>query len=163
MFAGETKKIPSENGWRFVQEDMQRIADLEGNGIATNKCIVIEIRHPTVPSIDLVDLPGIVGQPTEKAEKIEKIIERQLDQDQRNGNHSMFLAVVPASARPNSNMALSLVQKKQLQKRTIGVFSKCDEISQKDVLRALVMNEPLDGDSPETLGGVELKSCLDLF
>ena len=142
---------------------MQRIAEAESDGICTSKYIVIEIRDPMVPSIDLVDLPGIVGQPTEKAQKILSIIGRLLDEDKRNGNHSMFLAVVPASARPNANMALSLVQEKQLQKRTIGVFSKCDEILQKDVLRALVMNEPLEGDSPQVLGGVELKSCLDLF
>lgn len=136
---------------------------LDGHGIVEDAGILIEVRHPEVPSIDMVDLPGIVGQPEGKAKKIEQIIERYLAHDQRTGNHSLYLAVVPASGdvRPNTSMTMKFIQDKQLQSRTIGVFSKCDQTASTDVLRALVTDEYLFEDcSAEALGAVKVKSWI---
>ncbi|CAK9027345.1 Hypothetical protein (Fragment) [Durusdinium trenchii] len=56
-------------------------------------------------------------------------------------------------------MAMRFIQDKKLEGRTFGVFSKCDQTSCRDVLRALVLNEPCDdGETAEVLGRVALRS-----
>ena len=156
------KEIPQENGWLIVQEEMMRLSEENGvQGIVADKFLVVEIKHPAVPSIDLVDLPGIVGSPADKEKEISRIIDQQLAYDEARGCHDMFLAVVPASGdvRPSTNMAMRIVQNHMLEERTIGVFSKVDQCADSQVLRALVLNESTsDEDSPESLGRISLKS-----
>ena len=158
---GDTKDIPQESGWRDVQKEMESLVKSFGSaGLVMDRYIVVEIRHPHVPSIDLVDLPGLAGTGQKKA-SVDKILQGQLDYDAQNGKHDMFLAVMPAGGdpRPNTNMAMSFVQEKQLQERTFGVFSKCDQTTDTDVLKALVLNQPTSqGDKPDELGHVPLKS-----
>eukprot|EP00435_Cladocopium_sp_Y103_P065614 s107_g27.t1 len=158
---GDTKDIPQESGWRDVQKDMESlVAQFGSDGLVRDMHIVVEIRHPHVPSIDLVDLPGLAGHGGKKA-AINQILQRQLDFDERNGKHDMFLAVMPAAGvpRPSTNMAMNFVQEKKLQERTFGVFSKCDQTSEPEVLRALVLKEAMTPHlAPEELGQVSLKS-----
>ena len=108
-------------------------------GLVTDRSIVVEVRHPNVPSIDLVDLPGLAGG--EKKSAIDQILMQQLEHDRKKGNHDMFLAVVPASGdvRPNTNMAMTFVSENNLATRTFGVFSKTDQTSDTEVLCALVL------------------------
>ncbi|CAE7823521.1 mx1 [Symbiodinium sp. CCMP2456] len=166
---GKAMVVPKENGDRWVQEQMDRLVlelsdGQEGSGgIVTEKIIVVEVQHPEVPSIDLVDLPGITSVPKEKAEAVQQIMQKQIRDDKKSGNNHMFLAVVPASGdvKPNTNNAMKFIMENQLEDRTVGVFSKCDQTSKNgsDVLRALVLNEPTkEGESPESLGRIHLQT-----
>ena len=153
---GETKDIPQESGWHFVQEQMEDLVHEFGSGgLVTDRSIVVEVRHPNVPSIDLVDLPGLAGG--EKKSAIDQILMQQLENDRKKGNHDMFLAVVPASGdvRPNTNMAMTFVSENNLATRSFGVFSKTDQTSDTEVLRALVLGESTSqGETPQDLGQV---------
>lgn len=166
---GKAMVVPKENGDRWVQDEMDRLVSelsdgQEGSGgIVTEKIIVVEVQHPEVPSIDLVDLPGITSVPKEKAEAVQQIMQKQIRDDKTSGNNHMFLAVVPASGdvKPNTNNAMKFIMENQLEDRTVGVFSKCDQTSKNgsDVLRALVLNEPTkEGESPESLGRIHLQT-----
>eukprot|EP00434_Breviolum_minutum_P041419 symbB.v1.2.036843.t1/scaffold5297.1/size28705/1 len=168
------REIPQENGWLVVQEEMERLQEeversqqeLDGSKakkserIIFERIIVVKVERGDVPCLDLVDLPGLVKLPKDKAEQVNKIYERQLQEDRSNGNQCMYLAVVPASgqARPNTNPVMEFIMEKGLQDRTFGIFSKCDENSDADVLRALTLNEKTEEDDEPavTLGGVEL-------
>ena len=157
---GETKDIPQESGWHFVQEQMEHLVSKCGSsGLVTDRSIVVEVRHPNVPSIDLVDLPGLAGG--EKKSAIDQILMHQLEDDRKKGNHDMFLAVVPASGdvRPNTNMAMTFVSENNLAKRSFGVFSKTDQTSDTEVLCALVLGKNTSqGETPQDLGQVSLES-----
>merc|ERR1719171_2608421 len=100
--------------------------DTDGHGVLDSKYVVLYVYHPTVPSLDLVDLPGFTNQEG-RSEKVKAIIKKEIENDKATGNHSMFLAVVPASARPNTNVAVSFLKDNGLQDRAFGVFSQCDE------------------------------------
>lgn len=158
---GDSFDIPQENGWLFVQERMEYLVEcFQTHGLVKDRSIVVEIRHPHVPSIDLVDLPGLAGSGEKKA-AIDEILQQQLDYDEKNGSHDMSLAVVPASGdvRPSTNMAVNFIQEKKLNHRTFGVFSKCDHVADTEILRALVLNENTSqSETPEELGQVSLKS-----
>eukprot|EP00930_Biecheleria_cincta_P046873 TRINITY_DN32401_c0_g1_i1.p1 TRINITY_DN32401_c0_g1~~TRINITY_DN32401_c0_g1_i1.p1 ORF type:complete len:630 (+),score=135.12 TRINITY_DN32401_c0_g1_i1:560-2449(+) len=161
---GQPMQVPQENGWIWVQEKMASLVEELSErptkmGIVKDKIIVLEVRRPDVPSIDLVDLPGLTTVPKDKAEEIQEVLKRQLSEDARTGGHSMYLAVVPASGdvRPSTNMAMQFVQDNMLQNKTFGVFSKCDQVSDPDILCCLVTGKATeDGDEPEALGAVEL-------
>ncbi|CAE7393296.1 MX1, partial [Symbiodinium sp. KB8] len=121
------------------------------------------VQGPEVPSIDLVDLPGITSWPKEKAEAVQQIMKKQIRDDEKTGNNNMFLAVVPASGdvKPNTNNAMKFIMENQLQDRTVGVFSKCDQTSRSgsDILRALALNESTkEGESAESLGRIDLQT-----
>ena len=124
------------------------------NGIVSDKIIIVEVQRPDVPCLDLVDLPGLVESPPEKASETRKIYERQISEK----DHSLYLAVVPAAARPNANAAVSFIQQHGLKDRTCGVFSKCDEHMDADELRARTLNEVTEeGDSAADMGAVDFQ------
>lgn len=124
------------------------------NGIVSEKIIIVEVQRPDVPCLDLVDLPGLVQSPEEKALETQKIYERQIFEK----NQSLYLAVVPASARPNANAAVSFIQKHGLTERTCGVFSKCDEHMDADELRAKTLNEDTaEGEPAAEMGSVDFE------
>eukprot|EP00435_Cladocopium_sp_Y103_P063286 s2564_g24.t2 len=159
-----SREIPQENGWLIVQEEMERLQkELFGSGkeerIIAEKSIVVKVERPDVPCLDLVDLPGMTQTPKEKAEQVRKIYDRQLKDDRDSGEQCMYLAVVPASGevRPSNNPVMKFIIEEGLQDRTFGIFSKCDQNSEADVLRALALNESTEDDEPaESLGGVKL-------
>ncbi|CAK9050251.1 unnamed protein product [Durusdinium trenchii] len=156
--------MPQENGWLMVQEQMTRLRKelTKESGIVSEKIIVVEVRRSDVPCLDLVDLPGLTTSPPEKAAQINRIYEQQLEDDRRNGNHNMYLAIVPAAGDfvPTNHNAWKFIEEKGLQDRTFGVFSKCDQNSDADFLRAVTLDEPAeqDGSSPESLGAARLSN-----
>ncbi|CAE7333187.1 PUB34, partial [Symbiodinium microadriaticum] len=57
--------------------------------------------------------------------------------------------------------AMKFIMENQLQDRTVGVFSKCDQTSRSgsDILRALALNESTkEGESAESLGRIDLQT-----
>jgi len=120
----------------------------------------LEVPHPDVPSLDLIDLPGLTAVPEEKRKEIEQILKAHLEEDKQTGNHDMYLTIIPASGdvRPSTNNAMRFVHDNNLVDRTIGVFSKCDQVQDFDILKSLITGEPTtDGDSAESIGAVSLK------
>ena len=163
----EQETIPLARGFEYVQAKMDElIEDVKAEspedtiGILSNRAIVLEIQHCAVPSIDLIDLPGLTQHPKEKAEITKKIVEQQVRHDQSTGGHAMYLAIVPASGdvRPNTNSAMAFVEMEDLKDRTFGVFTKCDQISESDIIRCLITGEDTpSGDSPADFGAVHLE------
>jgi len=164
---GQPKKMPQENGWWWVQEEMLRLvkeADsttTSQNGIVHDKIIVLEVQRPDIPVIDLVDFPGLTSVPQAKAEAVQALLRRHVDEDARSGGHSMYLAVVPASGdvRPNTDLAMRFIQENHLEDKTFGVFSKCDQVADKEVLTTLIGGgQTSEGYSQDDLGAVPLKN-----
>lgn len=157
---GEAMRVPQENGWVWVQEKMLAlVAELTGDAkIVKDKIIVVEVKRPDVPSIDLVDTPGLLSVEP-RASEIQSVLKSQLEEDVRTGGNSMYLAVVPAAGdvRPATNMAMKFVQEQKLEGKTLGVFTKCDQVSNPDILAALMTGEPTEqGETGELLGAVDV-------
>jgi len=76
---------------------MESIRDAS-DGIISSVPIVIEVRRPDVPSLQLVDLPGIVTATTSVAERISCLSERSsgLAEEYIRQPNTIVLAVVPA-------------------------------------------------------------------
>jgi hypothetical protein len=113
-----------------------------------------------VPSIDLIDTPGLTMLPAEKSAAVEEILNTYVQETGNEGNHTLFLAVVPASgdARPATDLAMRFTIQKNLQSRTLGVFTKCDQSADVDAMCAVATGGvSADGDSAESLGGVDLE------
>ena len=71
----------------------------------------------------------------------------------------MYLTVIPASGdvRPSTNNAMRFVYANKLEARTIGVFSKCDQVQDFDILKSLMTGEKTDdGDTAGSIGAVPL-------
>jgi hypothetical protein len=119
--------IPVEYGAIDVREKMQEIIEKEhGNaagGVSTERVIILTVKSPWVPSIDLIDLPGLVTTPESMKQGTRQLIE---DHIAKHGQYSLYLATVVATCAPNQSCAMEIVQSKQLAGKTIGVFTKCD-------------------------------------
>lgn len=113
-----------EKGYEFVQKRMKELAGSAGGGVLTAKRLVLEVYHPGVPSIDLVDLPGMTNDP-KRSEDIKSIIAREVEECEKVG-HSMYLAVVPSSDRPNTNLSMQYLLQHDLAKKSFGVLTSCD-------------------------------------
>lgn len=97
-------------------------------GIST-KPIFLKIFSPYVPDLSLVDLPGLTmtaltdqGQPADIREQIQRMLQHYASQER-----SIILAVVPARADLEADMALHFVRQNDTQgERTLGVMTKID-------------------------------------
>jgi len=161
---GNEVTVPIHQGHKRVQETMMSLFEeasaSEGKlGVLKSKLIVMYVHHPEVPSIDLVDLPGFTNEAGRAAE-VEEIVLSEIEEDRRTGGHSMFLVVVPAMLRPNTNLGLSFVKKHNLQSRAFGVFSQCDVLGKNtpDMLRSLMTGQPTkQGKAAADIGYVALE------
>ena len=155
--------IPLSRGFEYVQRKMDELVSglSEGNApLINDRVIVLEIVHPTVPSVDLIDLPGLTQHPPTKAQLTRAIIEEQVRKDRATGSHAMYLAIVPAGGevRPCTNSAMAFVDGQGLRDRTIGVFTKCDHLAHPDILHSLVTGENTSsGETPADFGAVPLE------
>ena len=135
-----------------VLEVLQR-EKTQAERVGADRIIILHVRGPHVPSLDVVDMPGLTrtAAPAGPQEKPRALIERQIAQ---HGAYSMYLAVVPAGQRPNTSIAMEVVQGKGLEGRTLGVFTKCDSVS----LPVLESTRRLVGGAEDAaaLGGIAL-------
>lgn len=105
--------------------------------------IFLKIHSPYVPDLSLVDLPGLTmtaltdqGQPADIREQIQKMLSHYAGQDR-----SIILAVVPARADLEADMALHFVrQHDQKGGRTLGVMTKIDLMNQGTDVAAYLSN-----------------------
>jgi hypothetical protein len=145
--------VPMQSGALDVRDKMQEVLQREHGrveGVSADRIIILHVHGPHVPSLDVVDMPGLIAAPAGLREQTRALIDRQVERD---GACSMYLAVVPAGQRPNTSIAMEVVQSKGLEGRTLGVFTKCDDVS----VRGLASLRRLVGEAPDAaLGGVAL-------
>jgi hypothetical protein len=152
----EAYVIPTEFGSVDVRDKMQEIISKEygdvARAVSTERIIILTIRSPHVPSIDLIDMPGFVSTPEDLKNRTRKLVEQHIS---KHGQHSLFLATVRATVAPNTSVALDIVQSKKLQSRTVGVFSMCDHaVAVPDCRQAFL--ERLQARPPPDCGAVDL-------
>ncbi len=87
------KKLAS--GAIDVRDKMKEILERENVQISTERIIVVSVKSPYVPSIDLVDMPGLVTAPHQVKELTRQVVNEHIT---KHGAYSIFLATVPASA-----------------------------------------------------------------
>jgi hypothetical protein len=123
----EAHVIPEEFAFMHIREKIQDIIKRECGeacrAVSMEHVIIVTIKSPYVPSVDLVDLPGIVGAPEDLKHRTSELVESQIAM---HGQSSLFLATLRATLAPNSSVAMDIVQTKKLQDRTVGVFTMCD-------------------------------------
>ena len=128
--------IPTAFGVVDVRDKMHEIIEREqGNaaagagagagagGVSTERIIILTIKSPYVPSIDMIDLPGLVMTPESTKQGTRQVVE---DHIQKHGQYSVYLATVVSTLAPNQSPAMEIVKSKNLETKTIGVFTKCD-------------------------------------
>jgi sugar lactone lactonase YvrE len=122
----EAYVIPAAFGAVDIREKMDEIIEKEhgknARGVSTERIIILTIKSPYVPSINLVDTPGLVAAPESLKQSTRELVENLIE----NGMHNMYLATVPAANAPNPSLTMDIIQSKKLQGKTIGVFTKCD-------------------------------------
>ena len=95
-----------------------------GHGVIDEQ-LTIEVRKPSVPTLDLVDLPGIVaasieGEPADMMSRTRALSERYL-----RDHSTIVVAVVPANiTRVRDSQAIQLVQAAKKEEVTLGVLAK---------------------------------------
>ena len=146
--------VSMQSGALDVQEKMTEILQAEHDrspGVSTDRIIILHVEGPHVPSLDVVDMPGLIATPEHMRLSTRALLERQVKE---HGACSMYLAVLPAGARPNTSLAMELVRAEGLEGRTLGVVSRCDELTDKALgnVRRLLADPPDAG-----LGGARLE------
>ena len=126
--------ITLEAGERDVRVAMDKAIRAEHSeltGISQTRMLVLRVTSPTVPSLDLVDLPGLVsartdGEPPDMPEQTRELLDKFI---RAHKQHSVFLVVIRAAHSPKAEPVLGLVQEHGIEKQCIGVFTKCDDVS----------------------------------
>ena len=93
---------------------------------------------------------GLVAAPSEARENTKALIEAHIAE---HDHHSLYLLVVPASVAPNVSLAADLVLEKNLERRTVGVFTMCDELPRRKID---TFKKRLDPKAGEETGAVTL-------
>ncbi|GBG25638.1 Interferon-induced GTP-binding protein Mx1 [Hondaea fermentalgiana] len=110
--------------------------DDKGRKVVIDREVQIEIRAPSVPTIDLVDLPGIVAAPDHARQATTHITQRMLAQE-----HVLVLAVVSAQSEAlNSNGIWPLLH--EANKPSIVVLTRVDLEGGEEDLRARLERDP---------------------
>ena len=145
--------VPMHSGALDVQEKMNEVLQSERRlspSASADRILILHIESPHVPSLDVVDMPGLIATPDDARRRTHALMERQV---RDHGASSMYLMVLAANTRPNTSLAMQMVQAQGLEGRTLGVFSRCDELADKALgaVRRLLA-DPRDA----SLGGVPL-------
>lgn len=73
------------------------------------------------------------------------------------GLHSVYLETVPADSAPNLSICMEIVQAHNLQSKTIGVFTMCDEVPQRKMPNFLARCQNLASEESAVNGAVHLQ------
>ena len=123
---------PSTPHARLVQALVQKWQDAL-RGVDDVHELVVRATGPELPSLDLVDMPGLVlapgrGEPGDLPCQTRAVLRAQVEAQ---GAHTLCLAAVKATQAPNSSSAMAFVHEHALQRCTCGVFTFCDELTEK--------------------------------
>jgi hypothetical protein len=121
--------------------------------ISETKRLIVEIHHPSVPTIDLIDMPGL--EPSEAAATL-RLLEAHYEADKQSGGNCLYLLVIPAprdTAELDLDTAARFIKTDEgRQARTLGVFTKCDRLVNDFEFLGRVVN-----DDSEALNGLKVE------
>ena len=147
-------EVPMQSGAIDVRDKMQEILDRENidpaYGVSMDRIIILHVQGPHVPSLDVVDLPGLIAAPASPRKKTRRLVDMQVAQ---HGAYSMYLAVVQAGTRPNTSPAMEVVKDMGLEERSLGVFTKCDDLTVSNLAK---LRQHLQANADPRLGSVPL-------
>ncbi|KAK3236948.1 hypothetical protein CYMTET_52947 [Cymbomonas tetramitiformis] len=159
---GPSSFIPFESGHRYVDEVQERILieHESTTGFSTTKQIILEVHHPTVPSIDLIDIPGL--EPGDGRGPTHQILESQVNRNREQGSSAVYLLVVSGASRQVNDVASAFIKEHGLLDETLGVFTHCDDVVSRryHALREMVEDPQANTASlPVRHGWVATMSC----
>ncbi|KAK3281841.1 hypothetical protein CYMTET_10391 [Cymbomonas tetramitiformis] len=159
---GPSRFIPFESGHRYVDEVQERILieHESTTGFSTTKQIILEVHHPTVPSIDLIDIPGL--EPGDGRGPTHQILESQVNRNREQGSSAVYLLVVSGASRQVNDVASAFIKEHGLLDETLGVFTHCDDVVSRryHALREMVEDPQANTASlPVRHGWVATMSC----
>jgi hypothetical protein len=107
-------------------------------GVSSSRIIILHVSNPDVPFLDLVDMPGLVtvpsgDEPLDMASQTCALVKRHIQSE--HGANLLYLAVVKATIAPNLSDALRILHESNVYKKTLGVFTFCDELGPKNARR----------------------------
>ncbi len=112
---------------KLLMDEM--VHGLPSTAVITDREIVVEIRMPYCPNLDILDLPGLIAAP-QAAHDATMELARSIIVNE--SDHSIFLLVVDSRTFCNTSLATQLVLKHGIQHKTIGVFTKLDAFGDRD-------------------------------
>mmetsp|Transcript_35252 Transcript_35252/g.56637 ORF Transcript_35252/g.56637 Transcript_35252/m.56637 type:complete len:413 (+) Transcript_35252:1000-2238(+) len=115
-----------------MEELMRGVQTVSSSNLTNEKRIIVTIRARDVPNIDLIDLPGFCSDPKDNV-----VVEEALADQVEQNPHSIYLAVLKASAQPISSYIMSWIIKKELENKTLGVFTHTDKVRDLDERKQL--------------------------
>ena len=144
--------VPIESAVIDVREAMERLIRERNQGlvgVTTSHSLILHVRSPNIPTLDLVDLPGVVvcaadGEPEDMPQQTKRLVDEHIDQ---HGAHSVFLAIVDATTAPNSAAGMQILREKGMLDKTVGVITKCDELCTKQQKTKLLNRLAQTGDA----------------
>ena len=127
--------IAAQSGAADVSEEMRKIIEEEQGslrGVSASRIIIVHIRSPDVPFLDLIDMPGLVtapsgDEPADMASQTEAVVKTHMQSE--HGSNSLYLAIVKATSRPNTSPAMKILHENKLYDKTFGVFTFCDALN----------------------------------
>lgn len=131
MVPGSRRTVALYNICNDVQEMMNEIMEAEpSNAVSLNFEILVFIRLPYVPTINLADVPGFVVSDLSSDKVTQKVVEAVEELAQsvitKEKDTSIFLYMLQAPMHPNQSRATALIKSNNIQDRTIGIYTKMD-------------------------------------
>lgn len=129
---GGVRSIPLASSENAIKSEMDQIISDMGSasaGVSLDRELRITLVSPHLPPMNLIDLPGLVESPPALREQTRALAERHIAEHL---DSSLFLVVLSAESNPNTSAVLAMVQERGLAGRTVGVFTKCDKLSDED-------------------------------
>eukprot|EP01062_Namystynia_karyoxenos_P006233 TRINITY_DN12177_c0_g2_i2.p1 TRINITY_DN12177_c0_g2~~TRINITY_DN12177_c0_g2_i2.p1 ORF type:complete len:1092 (+),score=184.66 TRINITY_DN12177_c0_g2_i2:110-3277(+) len=114
--------VPAATAYEDVLMEMDKLVQ-DGRGICTDHSVVVEVRGPQLPNLDIVDIPGISRSLTDpkRAEVSEGLAADIL---QRYKRSAIPLVVIPATSAPDEG--LQVLERVGMVSQGIVVFTKSD-------------------------------------
>eukprot|EP00756_Hemistasia_phaeocysticola_P039426 Hpha_TRINITY_DN16813_c0_g2::TRINITY_DN16813_c0_g2_i1::g.152053::m.152053 len=114
-----------------------------GKEYETEKELRVTVLGPKCPNVTILDLPGVIATPSGR-DLTEALAERYIKEER---GFAMFLLVHSAIATGRDCLAASLIERYGLEKDTLGVFTKLDQIlpEEDDITNGSVVTKLLTG------------------
>ena len=128
-----------------VREEMESLVERFGqksgrkSDICSDKMIILTVKHPQLPTLDLIDLPGLIAYQDSSRElspdlpnEIEQLATKFVHHVKERSD-AFILAIVPDGEDPRKNITMQLLRKEKVigkesthRNKVLGIFSRAD-------------------------------------
>ena len=118
----------------FIQKEQEALqsVDVDVDVDVDVHELVVRATGPEHPNLDLVDMPGLVQAPgCGEPDDLPCQTRALLAQVEARDTHTLCLVALKATQAPNTSSAMAFVHEQAQQRRTCGVFTFCDELTEK--------------------------------